>query len=149
MTPDWQHASFLYQTQGIFKQIVDECQEVILSDLKIDLGNFFARQNYQDYELRLILFTLEYALCNLLKSWGIMPTVVIGNDVGQWVAATVTGVINLTDSLRGVIGQKKLILLLLLRQNFYFLEGRDFKPNFSVSVSSCAKLITHIILTAL
>lgn len=107
MTLDWQQASFLYQTQGIFKQIVDECQEVILSDLKIDLGEFFSRHNHQGYELRLILFSLEYALCKLLKSWGIMPTVVIGNDVGQWVAATVAGVINLRDGLRGVIGQEK------------------------------------------
>ncbi|NEO58574.1 MAG: type I polyketide synthase [Okeania sp. SIO3B5] len=107
MTPDWRQASFLYQTQTIFQQIVDECKEIILSDLKIDLGDFFARQNQKDYELKLILFTLEYALCNLLKSWGMMPTIVISHGIGKWVAATVAGVISLTDSLRGVIGEKK------------------------------------------
>lgn len=43
-------------------------------------------------------------LCNLLKFWGIILIVVIGNDVGKWVVVIVVGVIILMDVLRGVIG---------------------------------------------
>ena len=37
------------------------------------------------------LFALEYALVELWKSWGIEPSVVMGDGVGEYVAACVRG----------------------------------------------------------
>ncbi|WP_100897603.1 acyl carrier protein [Nostoc flagelliforme] len=49
------------------------------------------------------LFSLEYALFQLWKAWGIQPTTVMGNDVGEYVAACVAGVFSLEDALKLVV----------------------------------------------
>ncbi|MGD1807094.1 beta-ketoacyl synthase N-terminal-like domain-containing protein [Dapis sp. BLCC M126] len=49
------------------------------------------------------LFALEYALAELWKSWGIEPDVVMGQDVGEYVAACVAGVFSLEDGIKLII----------------------------------------------
>ena len=49
------------------------------------------------------LFAIEYALAELWKSWGIEPDVVMGQDVGEYVAACVAGVFSLEDGLKLII----------------------------------------------
>ena len=46
------------------------------------------------------LFVLEYALAKLWMSWGIVPQSMLGYSIGEYVAATLSGVISLEDSLR-------------------------------------------------
>lgn len=46
------------------------------------------------------LFVLEYALAKLWMSWGIVPEAMLGYSIGEYVAATLAGVISLEDSLR-------------------------------------------------
>ncbi len=46
------------------------------------------------------LFALEYALVELWKSWGIEPSVVMGDGVGEYVAACVAGVFSVEDGLK-------------------------------------------------
>lgn len=46
------------------------------------------------------LFVLEYALAKLWMSWGIVPGSMLGYSIGEYVAATLAGVMFLEDSLR-------------------------------------------------
>ena len=46
------------------------------------------------------LFVLEYALAKLWMSWGIVPQSMLGYSIGEYVAATLAGVISIEDSLR-------------------------------------------------
>ena len=55
-----------------------------------------------------ILFVIEYCLAQLLMDWGVMPQAVVGYSLGEFVAATVAGIVSLPDALR-VVAAPRLI----------------------------------------
>ena len=95
----------LYQTQPTFRKTLDHCQALLQSLVDSSLSQilFEETHNLRNVSPALIspaLFALEYALCQLWLSWGVVPTVVIGAGVGEYVAACVAGVFSLEDGLR-------------------------------------------------
>ena len=55
------------------------------------------------------MFVIEYCLAQLLMSWGVRPQAVIGYSLGEFVAATVAGSLELEDALRLVALRARLI----------------------------------------
>ncbi|MBW4454228.1 MAG: polyketide synthase dehydratase domain-containing protein [Nostoc indistinguendum CM1-VF10] len=96
----------LYEQAPIFRQALDECDQLLrpllerslLSILYPQPGNTLALE--EAAYAQPALFALEYALAKLWQSWGIEPTAVIGQGVGEYVAACIAGVFSLKDALR-------------------------------------------------
>ncbi len=96
----------LYETQAIFRQTLDRCDEILRPYLEKPLLKVLYPEPEIDSPLndtaytQPALFALEYALFQLWKSWGIEPAVVMGHSVGEYVAACVAGVFSLEDGLK-------------------------------------------------
>jgi len=111
----------LYQREKIFREQVDVCAELLKQHLKLDLRDIL----YPETEGKLniapeidqttiaqpALFVIEYALAHLWMKWGIHPEAMIGQSIGEYVAACLSGVMSLKDALflvatRGQLMQK-------------------------------------------
>nr|AEU11005.1 NpnA [Nostoc sp. 152] len=95
----------LYETQPLFRQTLEQCNEILRPYLEHSLLEvLYTEQNSsllnQTSYTQPAIFAVEYALYQLWKSWGIEPDVVIGHSVGEYVAATVAGVLSLEDGLK-------------------------------------------------
>jgi malonyl CoA-acyl carrier protein transacylase len=105
----------LYETQPIFRQTIDRCDEILrsyleqplLSVLYPELGTSSLLDETAYTQPALI--ALEYALFQLWKSWGIEPAVVMGHSVGEYVAACVAGVFSLEDALKLIAERARLM----------------------------------------
>jgi amino acid adenylation domain-containing protein len=99
----------LYRDEPEFRAAMDRCAEILQPVLGRDLREMlFAPESEERAaeELRQTsitqpaLFSIEYALAQLWLSWGVTPRAMIGHSVGEFVAATVAGVMPLEDALR-------------------------------------------------
>jgi amino acid adenylation domain-containing protein/thioester reductase-like protein len=105
----------LYETQPVFKRVLDQCADL----LKPDLGRPLLSVIYPDLDeespldetqyTQPAIFALEYALAELWRSWGVEPAAVMGHSVGEYVAACVAGVFSLEDGLRLIAARGRLM----------------------------------------
>ncbi|BAZ70869.1 beta-ketoacyl synthase (plasmid) [Fischerella sp. NIES-4106] len=99
----------LYQTEPIFREQVDICTDILKPHLGLDIRNVLypsqeqfseAVQQLQQIAIaQSALFVIEYALAKLWMTWGIRPQAMIGQSVGEYVAACLAGVFSLEDAL--------------------------------------------------
>jgi acyl transferase domain-containing protein len=100
----------LYNAEPFFRQQVDLC----LQKLDLPLGYDLREVLYpgagpsvaaalpdlnQTCAAQPALFIVEYALARLWMEWGVIPEVMIGHSVGEYVAACLAGVMTLEDAL--------------------------------------------------
>jgi acyl transferase domain-containing protein len=95
----------LYEHEPVFAAAIDRCAAVIDPDLGRRLHDVvFAEQPSEEAEntrfAQPALFAIEYALAELLRSWGVEPAVVIGHSVGEIAAACVSGLLAFEDAAR-------------------------------------------------
>ncbi|QQS35340.1 MAG: aminotransferase class III-fold pyridoxal phosphate-dependent enzyme [Ignavibacteriales bacterium] len=55
------------------------------------------------------LFTIEYSLAKLLMHYGVTPDAIIGHSMGEYVAACLSGVFSLEDSLKLIASRARLV----------------------------------------
>jgi malonyl CoA-acyl carrier protein transacylase len=108
----------LYLGQPVFRAALDECaaltrhllEQPLLSVLYPDLvagspANSLERMTYA----QVALFSLQYALTQLWRSWGMQPALVMGHSAGEYAAAAAAGVFSLADSLKLVLARGQLM----------------------------------------
>ena len=108
----------LYETQPVFRQTLDQCEQILQSYLDKSLLEVIYPENTQELNNSIIdqtaytqpaLFAIEYALFQLWRSWGIKPDVVLGHSVGEYVAATASGVFSLEEGLKLIAHRGRLM----------------------------------------
>lgn len=100
----------IYRQHPFFKQMIDECAQQLKQYIECDIRDviFSKKSNKDVLNIKLrqtqytqpALFVIEYALAQLLIFLGVKPTNMIGHSIGEYVAATVSGVLNLNDALK-------------------------------------------------
>lgn len=105
----------LYETQPVFRNALDQCDELLRPYLEQPLLSVI----YPEADTPALLdetaytqpalFSLEYALAELWRSWGIEPAAVMGHSVGEYVAACLAGVFTLEDGLKLIAERGRLM----------------------------------------
>ena len=113
-----QHAGMahaLYRSEPVFRQRLDDIDAKLRpqiggSILSVIFGGADAEEKInQTAYTQPALFAVEYALAELVRSWGIEPAAVLGHSIGEYVAACVAGVFSLDDALKLVAARGRLM----------------------------------------
>ena len=104
-----------------FRQALEECDQILQPYLEVPILEIIYPLDAQKSTSGVLdqtaytqpaIFALEYALFKLWESWGVRPDVVIGHSVGEYVAATVAGVLSLEDGLKFIAMRGQLMQLI-------------------------------------
>ena len=110
----------LYEQEPLFKEVVDQCCDILKDKAELNLLEVLYPENKADIKAATnkitqtnyaqpALFVIEYALAKLLMHWGIEPKSMIGHSIGEYIAATIAGVFELKDALLLVATRGKLM----------------------------------------
>lgn len=113
-------AADIYREHPYFRQVVDECCIQLQPDVGLDLRDLLFPKTPEEAAIankqlretqytQLALFVIEYALAKFLISLGITPTAMIGHSIGEYVAATLSGVLSLKDGLAFIAVRSQLM----------------------------------------
>lgn len=100
----------LYEHEPEFRERMNECSELLMPELGLDLRSVLYPPPDEQSEARARLddlgvgqpatFAVEYSLAGLWERWGVTPAVVAGHSLGAYAAACVAGVFTLPDALQ-------------------------------------------------
>ena len=102
-------------TYPVFRDAIDRCAAVLDTRLPVPLRSvlFPADGTHSPVDQTAFtqpaLFAVEFALSELLGSWGIRPRIVMGHSVGEYVAAVVAGALSLESALALVCDRGRLM----------------------------------------
>jgi acyl transferase domain-containing protein len=118
----------LYQHEPVFAAAVDKCLDIAADRCGVDLRELFFAEPPAEVQVPSLfgggpsddvmdhaeiahpfLFTVEYALAQLLAHRGIKPDLLVGYSLGEYVAACIAGVFSLSDALWVVTERARLI----------------------------------------
>jgi acyl transferase domain-containing protein len=117
----------LYEVEATYRRHIDSCAKILQPHLGLDIRELLfpqsetmetASQKLKQSDIaQSALFAVEYALAELLMSWGVSPEAMIGDGIGEYVAAAIAGVFSLEDALAIVANQGQLQLLKKVQLN--------------------------------
>ncbi len=102
----------IYERENVFKEKIDEgcdyLKELTGYDFKSILFSDNEKIEKQEYAEPL-LFLVEYSLAYLLKTYNVIPNYVLGHNIGEYVAACISGVFSFEEGLKLIILKSKLL----------------------------------------
>jgi len=110
-------ASQLYDTCAVFRKNCDLCFAILQPYVEIQTLGANSHSPLREIDVDInqtqyaqpLLFTIEYSLAKMWLSWGIIPDVVMGHSIGEYVAAAIAGVFSLEDALKLLSARGKLM----------------------------------------
>ena len=109
----------LYRRVPVFRAEVDRCAALLEGEVPFDVREIFvpgarardelARLLVQTAHAQIALFVLEYALARTWMGWGVVPDALLGHSFGEYVAACLSGVMDLAAALRLVVTRGRLM----------------------------------------
>lgn len=112
----------LYKIFPVFREVVNKCNQILLSELEYPLLSVLYPEILEDKEqnknsslinqtayTQPAIFAIEYALFCLWQSWGIRPNIVMGHSLGEYVAAAAAGVFSLEEGLKLIATRGRLM----------------------------------------
>jgi acyl transferase domain-containing protein/acyl carrier protein len=108
----------LYQTEPVFRAALDRCADLLQPYLERPLLEVLFADDTDSEAAALLdqtaftqpaLFSIEYSLAALWRTWGVRPDLVLGHSVGEYVAACVAGVFSLEDGLKLIAARGRLM----------------------------------------
>lgn len=105
----------LYGQESVYREAFDTCAEFFHQHADLDLQELLYVKGSPDEMpsetsiVQAALFAVEYATCQLWRSWGVLPDVVLGHSIGELAAACAAGVWSLADATRIVATRGKLM----------------------------------------
>ncbi len=104
-----------YMMEPVFRDAIEECQKSLQQQaIAIDLCYLLTEAQederiYQTEIADLLIFVMDYALAKMWVNWGVMPEVLIGYGLGEYVALCLAGGISLEQGLALVYQRGKLL----------------------------------------
>ena len=105
----------LYHTQPVFRRALDRCAALLDGTLGDPLLALLhddaipAEALNETANTQPAIFAIEYALCELWRSWGIEPSAVLGHSIGEFAAACTAGAVTVQDALGLVAARGRLM----------------------------------------
>jgi amino acid adenylation domain-containing protein len=108
----------LYEAEHVFKKQMDECFSVYYDITGSDIKTVLFKTKPDEISESVLskteitqpaLFIVEYSLAKLYIHYGIEPDYMIGHSIGEYVAACLSGVFDLTTALKVVIKRGQLM----------------------------------------
>ena len=109
----------LYEQEPVFRREVDRCAELLRPLLGLDLRTvlypppgeeaIFAQTIEQPLFAHAALFVTAYANAKVWLAFGVTPRVMIGHSFGEYVAATIAGVLSLESALALAVARGRLV----------------------------------------
>ena len=137
----------LYDTQPTFRRVLNECAEILrpilphplLSAIYPDRANSGPQLLDDAAFTQTALFSIEYALCTLWRSWGVEPAAVIGHSLGEYVAACIAGCFTVKEGLE-LVAERGRLMQSILTDN-----GSLAKPGAMVAVFADPERVAEIL----
>ena len=107
-------AAELYATNKAFRELLRIYQDLATRlglpeflDIIVDRGTDMATKSAAQVQLAIV--AMEIALAHTLKTWGIVPDVVLGHSLGEYSALAVSGALSVGDTLF-LVGSRALLM---------------------------------------
>ncbi len=99
----------LFYQEPVFREAIRACDEAIRPIVDFSLLEAFCAPPQHPLPERIeigesLMFAFQYGLTRLLASWNLEPDMVLGQSLGEMMAALSAGVLDLADAARVVVG---------------------------------------------
>ena len=140
----------LFATQPVFRQAMQECNDLLAEKLSKPLLDLLYGENADDTELsqtgntQPAIFAIQYALAKLWTSWGVSPDLIAGHSIGEYAAACYAGVMSLEDAI-GLVAMRGRLMQSLPKggsMSAVFADENTVRPfvdsqNGALSIAAC------------
>ena len=139
-------ANTLYETEPVFKEVIDQCAKILEKHLDIPLKSLLFDSEFetslnQTLYTQPAIFSMDLALAHLWIHWGFQPKVLLGHSLGEYVALHLAEVMSLETALELVCRRATFCENLSKASSLLAVSGdptslQDIHTNNSIEISS-------------